>query len=111
MWDRHEVAKRFEDHKTLVHPALGRIEVDCQVLFTDNRAQTLLVMTTRPGTESELPQSSSRASRSGRPASTTVTSFAVSKRTAPAPRAPILSRPAARRTSYERSQNRTAPRC
>ncbi|MEH0424616.1 helix-turn-helix transcriptional regulator [Streptomyces sp. B21-083] len=52
VWDRHEVANRFEDHKTLVHPALGRIDVDCQVLFTDNRAQILLVMTTRPGTES-----------------------------------------------------------
>ncbi|MEV7426397.1 helix-turn-helix domain-containing protein [Streptomyces sp. NPDC091212] len=52
VWDRHEVAKRFEDHKTLVHPELGRIEVDCQVLFADNSAQTLLVMTTRPGTES-----------------------------------------------------------
>ncbi|MFD0850981.1 transcriptional regulator, partial [Actinomadura adrarensis] len=53
VWERHEVANRFEDRKTLVHPEAGRIEVDCQVLFTDNRAQTLLVMTTRPGTESE----------------------------------------------------------
>jgi MmyB-like transcription regulator ligand binding domain len=35
-----------------VHPELGRIEVDCQVLFTEDRGQTLLVMTTRPGTES-----------------------------------------------------------
>jgi len=49
---RHEVAKRFEDHKTLVHPELGRIEVDCQILYTEDRSQTLLVMTTRPGTES-----------------------------------------------------------
>ncbi|GHF12415.1 XRE family transcriptional regulator [Streptomyces spiralis] len=52
VWEQHEVANRFEDRKTLVHPELGRIEVDCQVLFTDNHAQTLLVMTTRPGTES-----------------------------------------------------------
>ena len=52
LWELHEVAKRFADHKTLVHPELGRIEVDCQVLFTEDRAQTLLVMTTRPGTES-----------------------------------------------------------
>lgn len=52
MWERHEVTQRFEDRKTLVHPSLGRIEVDCQVLFTDNHAQALLVMTTRPGTES-----------------------------------------------------------
>jgi transcriptional regulator with XRE-family HTH domain len=52
VWERHEVGKRFEDRKTLVHPEFGRIEVDCQALFTDNRAQTLLVMTTRPGTDS-----------------------------------------------------------
>ncbi|MFS8198584.1 helix-turn-helix transcriptional regulator [Streptomyces sp. CWNU-52B] len=52
LWERHEVARRFEDHKTLVHPELGRIDVDCQALHTDNRAQTLLVLTTRPGTES-----------------------------------------------------------
>jgi MmyB-like transcription regulator ligand binding domain/Helix-turn-helix domain len=24
LWDRHEVAKRFADHKTLIHPELGR---------------------------------------------------------------------------------------
>jgi transcriptional regulator with XRE-family HTH domain len=52
LWERHEVANRFEDHKTLVHPELGRIDFDCQVLFTDNRAQALLILTTRPGTES-----------------------------------------------------------
>lgn len=52
VWELHEVAKRFEDRKTLVHPEIGRIDVDCQVLFTDNHAQALLVMTTRPGTES-----------------------------------------------------------
>jgi transcriptional regulator with XRE-family HTH domain len=52
VWERHEVAIRFDDHKTLIHPELGRIDVDCQVLFTENHAQTLLVMTARPGTES-----------------------------------------------------------
>ena len=52
LWGLHEVAKRFDDHKALVHPELGRIEVDCQVLFTEDRSQTLLVMTARPGTES-----------------------------------------------------------
>ncbi len=34
LWERHEVAKRFEDHKTLIHPELGPIELDCQALFT-----------------------------------------------------------------------------
>jgi transcriptional regulator with XRE-family HTH domain len=51
LWDRHEVAKRFEDHKTLVHPEIGPIEVDCQALFTEDQSQTLLVLTAPPQTE------------------------------------------------------------
>ena len=52
MWERQEVAQRYDDRKTIIHPELGRIDVDCQVLFTENRAQTLIVLTARPGTES-----------------------------------------------------------
>ncbi|PZF60516.1 transcriptional regulator [Curtobacterium sp. MCBD17_013] len=51
VWERHEVAERFTDHKTFLHPELGRLEVDCQVLLTENRAQALLVFTAEPGTE------------------------------------------------------------
>ena len=51
LWERHEVAKRFEDHKTLIHPELGAIEVDCQVLFTEDQSQALLVLTAPPRTE------------------------------------------------------------
>ena len=50
LWDQHEVAARFDDHKTIVHPELGEIELDCQALFTENQAQTLLVLTAAPGT-------------------------------------------------------------
>ncbi|GHF70786.1 transcriptional regulator with XRE-family HTH domain [Amycolatopsis bartoniae] len=50
LWDRHEVAKRFEDHKVLVHPQLGEIEVDCQALFTEDQSQLLLVLTAAPRT-------------------------------------------------------------
>jgi transcriptional regulator with XRE-family HTH domain len=50
-WERHEVAKRFEDHKILLHPELGAIEVDCQVLFTEDQSQALLVLTAPPHTE------------------------------------------------------------
>ncbi|MCW6005717.1 transcriptional regulator, partial [Micromonospora sp. CPCC 205371] len=52
LWQRQEVAQRFDDHKTFVHPELGRIDVDCEFLYAENRAQTLIVLTTRPGTES-----------------------------------------------------------
>jgi transcriptional regulator with XRE-family HTH domain len=51
LWERHEVAKRFEDHKVLVHPQLGEIEVDCQALFTEDQSQALLVLTAPPRTE------------------------------------------------------------
>jgi transcriptional regulator with XRE-family HTH domain len=50
-WDRHEVARRYEDHKTLVHPEVGAIELDCQVLFTQDQAQHLLVLTAEPRSE------------------------------------------------------------
>jgi transcriptional regulator with XRE-family HTH domain len=51
LWERHEVAKRFEDHKVLIHPELGPIELDCQVLFTEDQSQALLVLTAPPRTE------------------------------------------------------------
>ncbi len=51
LWELHEVAKRFEDHKTLIHPELGPIELDCQVLFTEDQSQALLVLTAPPRTE------------------------------------------------------------
>ncbi|MEU5167192.1 MmyB family transcriptional regulator [Streptomyces mutomycini] len=48
---RHEVAQRFEDHKTRIHPELGPIELDCQALFTEDRSRTLLVLTAQPRTD------------------------------------------------------------
>lgn len=53
VWELQEVAQRYGESKTILHPTLGRIDVDAQVLFTENRAQTLVVMTARPGTESQ----------------------------------------------------------
>lgn len=47
-WDAHEVSRRFEDHKVLIHPELGSIEVDCQALFTEDESQVLLVLTAPP---------------------------------------------------------------
>ncbi|MGN9779258.1 helix-turn-helix transcriptional regulator [Micromonospora sp. H33] len=51
LWDRHEVGKRFADHKTLIHPQLGPIELDCQALFTEDQSQALLVLTAPPRSE------------------------------------------------------------
>ena len=51
LWERQEVAQRFADHKTLLHPELGPVEVDCQALFTEDQSQALLVLTAAPRTE------------------------------------------------------------
>ncbi|MEV0248056.1 helix-turn-helix transcriptional regulator [Nocardia sp. NPDC050712] len=51
LWEQYEVAVRFTDHKTIVHPQIGPIEVDCQVLFTEDQSQALLVLTAAPDTE------------------------------------------------------------
>jgi transcriptional regulator with XRE-family HTH domain len=51
LWERHEVAKRFAEHKILIHPELGPIEVDCQALFTEDQSQALLVLTAPPRTD------------------------------------------------------------
>lgn len=53
LWERHEVATRFADHKTLIHPELGPIELDCQVLFTEDQSQALLVLTAPPRSEAD----------------------------------------------------------
>ncbi|HEX3789838.1 MAG TPA: helix-turn-helix transcriptional regulator [Pseudonocardiaceae bacterium] len=51
LWERHEVAVKLDNHKTIVHRELGDIELHCQFLFTENQAQALLVFTATPGTE------------------------------------------------------------
>ncbi len=51
LWARHEVAVRFADHKVLLHPEIGAIEVDCQALFTEDQSQALLVLTAPPHSE------------------------------------------------------------
>ncbi|MGW2287093.1 helix-turn-helix transcriptional regulator [Streptomyces phaeochromogenes] len=52
-WELQEVAQRWGEAKTILHPDLGRIDVDAQVLFTENRAQTLVVLVAHPGTDSQ----------------------------------------------------------
>ncbi|WP_297372378.1 helix-turn-helix transcriptional regulator [Cryobacterium sp.] len=51
IWALQKVATRFEDHKTLIHPELGPIELDCQVLFTEDQGQALLILTAAPRSE------------------------------------------------------------
>ncbi|MGP4974887.1 helix-turn-helix transcriptional regulator [Brachybacterium tyrofermentans] len=51
LWDSQVVARRFEQHKVVVHPQIGRIEVDCQALLTEDASQVLLVLTAPPHSE------------------------------------------------------------
>ncbi|XVV11822.1 helix-turn-helix transcriptional regulator [Actinoplanes sp. CA-131856] len=51
LWDRHDVAVRRSDRKRIVHPAVGVIDIDCEVLATARQDQHLLVFTPRPGTD------------------------------------------------------------
>ena len=51
IWELQDVATRFEDHKTLIHPELGSIELDCQTLFTEDQGQALLILTAEPRSE------------------------------------------------------------
>jgi hypothetical protein len=52
IWATHAVASRFDDHKVLVHPVVGPIELDCQALFSEDQSQALLVLTAAPRSES-----------------------------------------------------------
>lgn len=52
LWDEHEVnACVTPRSKRIVHPTIGTIAVDCQVLVAENDAQKLLVYTATPGSE------------------------------------------------------------
>ncbi len=49
LWDQHDVAVRRGDTKTFVHPQVGAIEVECEVLLGAGHGQQLIVYTARPG--------------------------------------------------------------
>lgn len=49
LWDAHDVAVRRMDHKRIVHPVLGVIELDCYSLLSEDGRQRLLWFTAPPG--------------------------------------------------------------
>ncbi|MFE5190906.1 helix-turn-helix transcriptional regulator [Streptomyces sp. NPDC056628] len=51
LWDTHDVAVRRMDHKRIVHPMLGVIELDCFNLLSEDGRQRLLWFTAPPGSE------------------------------------------------------------
>ncbi|MEY9963949.1 transcriptional regulator with XRE-family HTH domain [Streptacidiphilus sp. MAP12-16] len=49
LWAEHDVAVRRSDTKTIVHPVVGEIELDCEVMLSGAHEQRLIVYTARPG--------------------------------------------------------------
>ncbi|MEU6744736.1 helix-turn-helix transcriptional regulator [Spirillospora sp. NPDC046719] len=45
LWAEHEVAVRRADRKTMLHPRVGRMLLDCETLVTPDQSQQLLVLT------------------------------------------------------------------
>ncbi|MBP0456940.1 helix-turn-helix transcriptional regulator [Streptomyces montanisoli] len=52
LWDAHDVALRRTDVKRFLHPVVGVLELDCEVLLSPEHDQRLVVYTARPGSES-----------------------------------------------------------
>ncbi|MFF4114553.1 helix-turn-helix transcriptional regulator [Streptomyces sp. NPDC001714] len=52
LWAEHEVAVRRAATKRFLHPAVGLLELDCEVLLNSGTHQQLVIHTARPGTES-----------------------------------------------------------
>ncbi|NEA34448.1 helix-turn-helix transcriptional regulator [Streptomyces sp. SID13031] len=52
LWNAHEIGIRHVGVKRFLHPAVGALELHCQVLDDLEQQQTLLVFTATPGSES-----------------------------------------------------------
>jgi hypothetical protein len=52
LWGRHEVGLRHKEHKTVVHPRVGRITFDCEILATADEGQRLVILSAPPASES-----------------------------------------------------------
>ncbi len=53
LWERHEVGARHPQRKRLVHPAVGVLELDCEVLLQPAEDQRLVLLTAAPGSEEQ----------------------------------------------------------
>jgi hypothetical protein len=51
LWATHDVAVRHADRKRILHPTVGLLELDCEVLLTPEHDQRLILHTAAPGTE------------------------------------------------------------
>ncbi|MBD3006609.1 MULTISPECIES: helix-turn-helix transcriptional regulator [unclassified Streptomyces] len=52
LWEAHEVALRHCAVKRFIHPVVGELELEPEILLSSEHAQRLIVHTARPGSES-----------------------------------------------------------
>ncbi|TDE28643.1 XRE family transcriptional regulator [Nonomuraea mesophila] len=52
LWEDHHVAVRRNDVKRFVHPVVGLLELECEVLANPEHDQRLIIYTARPGSDS-----------------------------------------------------------
>jgi len=51
LWERHEVGNRPSTMKRFVHPLVGPLTLDCQILTSENLTERLVVFTASAGSE------------------------------------------------------------
>jgi hypothetical protein len=51
LWDQHDVAVRRADHKRIIHPEVGILDLLCDVLVGAGGDQLLIILFPRPGTD------------------------------------------------------------
>ncbi|HEY4429352.1 MAG TPA: helix-turn-helix transcriptional regulator [Solirubrobacteraceae bacterium] len=53
LWERHEVGSRTTTDKRFVHPLVGELTLDCQLLTPENVTERLVVFSAAPGSVDE----------------------------------------------------------
>jgi transcriptional regulator with XRE-family HTH domain len=53
LWEEHEVGRRTATDKRFVHPLVGEVTVDCQILTPENVSERLVVFSAAPGSVDE----------------------------------------------------------
>jgi hypothetical protein len=56
LWATGQVAAHREDHKTIDHPSVGPVTVNCDVLIDGDAELKIVIMTAVPGSEDETKQ-------------------------------------------------------
>jgi transcriptional regulator with XRE-family HTH domain len=51
LWERHEIKTRTQTMKRFIHPLIGALTLDCQILTSENLTEKLVVFTASPGSE------------------------------------------------------------